>query len=188
MLGHLVSKGLNQLECEVEAYVQIIGGAESTTTTIRTTMYLLAGSPRVFSKLRAEIDEAVDQGKISYPVVKYEEAKQLPYLTACIWEGLGWCPPLFGMMTKVAPPGGDTFNGIFYPEGTEVGACPISMTKRKDIFGEDADIFRPERWIEADPATRAIYDRTVHAVLEWEDLSVSGSILPWWSSTRFSLR
>ena len=28
----------------------------------------------------------------------------------------------------------------------------------------DADIFRPERWIEADPSTRARYERTTEAI------------------------
>ncbi|EXJ87353.1 hypothetical protein A1O3_04312 [Capronia epimyces CBS 606.96] len=164
MLGHMVGKGLNQLECEVEAYVQIIGGAESTTSTIRTTMYLLLSNPGVYAKLRAEIDAAVDRGDISYPVVTYAQARQLPYLQACIWEGLRMYPPLFGLKSKLAPPGGDTIKGIYFPEGTEVGLCDAAMCRRKDIFGDDADVFRPDRWVDADPATRALYDRTVHTI------------------------
>ena len=34
----------------------------------------------------------------------------------------------------------------------------------KDVFGNDADIFRPERWIEADPSTRAKYERTTEVI------------------------
>jgi cytochrome P450 len=38
------------------------------------------------------------------------------------------------------------------------------VTRRKDIYGDDVDIFRPERWIEADASTRAKYERTTDVI------------------------
>jgi len=42
--------------------------------------------------------------------------------------------------------GGDGKHPIFVKKGTRVLHFPYSMHRRKDIFGPDADEFRPERW------------------------------------------
>lgn len=71
-------------------------------------------------RLRAEIDAAAEKGRISSPIQDVE-ARTLPYLQACIKEGLRLFPPVTGLMPKVVPPEGDTFNGVFIPGGTEIG-------------------------------------------------------------------
>jgi cytochrome P450 len=58
-------------------------------------------------------------------------------------------PPAAGLLSKVAPPEGDTFNGVFIPGGTEIGQCAWSIQRSKKVFGDDSAIFRPERWLEA---------------------------------------
>jgi cytochrome P450 len=164
MLGHFVGKGLSQLRCEVEANLQIVAGSDSTTTVLRSTLFLLAGTPMSYAKLRAEIDAATNDGSLSYPVASYTEAQKLPYLTACLWEGLRMYPPLFGLKSKTAPPGGDTFKGVYYPEGAEVAVCDDALCRNIEIFGTDPHLFRPDRWILADTATRVKYRQTVDAV------------------------
>jgi cytochrome P450 len=164
MLGHFVGKGLSQLRCEVEANLQIVAGSDPITTVLRSTLFLLAGTPMSYAKLRAEIDAATNDGSLSYPVTSYSEAQKLPYLTACLWEGLRMYPPLFGLKAKSAPLGGDTFKGVYYPEGTEVAICDDALCRNTSIFGEDAHLFRPDRWVQADPETRVKYRQTVDVV------------------------
>ena len=162
MLGYFVEKGLTQVQCEVEAELQIIAGSDSTTTVLRSTMFLLIANPVAYNKLRAEID--TNAGNMSYPIVKYSEAQKLPYLIACLWEGLRVWPPLFGMKGKCSPPGGETFKGVFYPEGIEMSICDEAMCRNEEVFGKDAQVFRPERWIEADEETRKKYMRVVDSI------------------------
>ena len=50
-------------------------------------------------------------------------------------------------MAKKVPPGGDNFNGIYVPGGTRIGYGGFSVLRNKKIWGEDADVFRPERWL-----------------------------------------
>ena len=164
MLGHFLSQGLSQEQAEVESNVQILAGSDSTATVLRITLMFLIASPDAYAKLRTEIDDAVAAGNISYPVVTYAEAMKLPYLDAVIWEGMRLWPPLIGFLSKLAPKGGDTVNSIFYPEGTEICVCPMGVGRRKDIFGEDADIFRPDRWTEADAAARNKYERATEVI------------------------
>jgi len=164
MLGHFVRKGLSQVQCEVEAKLQIVAGADSTTTVLRSTLYTLAGSPSAYHKLQSELDAASHSGQISGPIITHTEAQKLPYLQACIWEGLRLHPPFVGLVSKLAPPAGETFKDVFYPPGTEVGFCWRRMCRRKDIFGEDAEFFRPERWLEGSQEQRARLRQCVDVV------------------------
>ena len=164
MLGHFVSKGLTQEQAEVESHLQIMAGSDSTSTALRVTFMLLLGSPTAYMKLNAEIGSAIERGQISYPVVTSTETQQMPYLQAVIWEGLRLWPPLFGLQAKMSPPGGEVVNGTFFPGGTEVAICSASVGRKKAVFGPDADIFRPERWIEADVATAERYKKSAEII------------------------
>ena len=59
------------------------------------------------------------------------------------------------------PPGGDTVDGLFLPAGTAIGHNLAGMLMSEDIFGLDADIFRPERFIECDTANKTEMERVV---------------------------
>lgn len=163
MLGSFVEKGISQLQCEVESFLQIIAGADSTTTALRSCIYLLCGSPRVYMKLREEVDSAA-KNMASSTVIKHSEVLKLPYLKAVIQEALRLFPPLFGLKEKTAPPGGEEVGGIFYPEGTSVAICDDAVCRNKDVFGTDSDTFRPERFLEADEALNALRFRTVDVI------------------------
>jgi cytochrome P450 len=110
-------------------------------------MLYLMSSPIFYLKLRNEIDAAIRDGEISSPITD-AEAKELPYLQGVIKEGLRIFPPAAGMTPRTVPPGGDTFNGVFIPEGTDVGYAAFSVHRSKTIYGEDAEVFRPEWWLE----------------------------------------
>lgn len=107
-------------------------------------------SPSVYTKLREEIAEFLNAGRISSPVIRDAEAKEMPYLQAVIKEGLRIWPPLTGLMTKTVPPAGDTFNDVFLPGNTEIAYSAWGVHHNKKTYGEDAEVFRPERWLEAE--------------------------------------
>ena len=54
-------------------------------------------------------------------------------------------------LERHVPTGGETISGIHLPEGTVVGINAWVLHQNKEIFGNDANAFRPERWIETDP-------------------------------------
>jgi cytochrome P450 len=114
-------------------------------------MLYIITSPHVYSTLQAEIDRAVLEVKISSPVITDKEARELPYLQAVIKEGLRIFPPGTGLMAKKVPPEGDKINGVFLPAGTKIGVNMWALLRRKDVFGNDSDVFRPERWLGASP-------------------------------------
>lgn len=123
-------------------------------------MLYLMSSPRVYSSLQAEIDAAVREGRISHPVVTDREARTLPYLQAVVKEGLRIWPPGAGLLVKQVPPEGDTANGCFLPGGTDIGINTWAVMRNTEVFGEDGDIFRPERWLEATPEQLAKMEKS----------------------------
>ena len=54
--------------------------------------------------------------------------------------------------TTTLPVGGgpDGKSTVLVRKGEAVGFCPYAMHRREDIFGPDAALFRPERWLERD--------------------------------------
>jgi cytochrome P450 len=123
-----------------------MAGSDTTATAIRTTFLYVITNPRILSKLRAEISAS----SISSPI-RDSEAKKLPYLQAVIKEGLRICPPLIGLMSKEAPPEGDVIKGMFIPGGCSISYCAFGIFRDKKTWGDDADLFRPERWLEGPP-------------------------------------
>lgn len=154
MMASFIRHGLDQDEVAGEALLQVIAGSDTSAATIRLVLLQLMSSPPSYRKLQAEIDNAIKSGRISSPI-KDSEARQLPYLQAVIKEGLRITPPATGIFSKQVPKGGDVLNGIFVPEGTQIASSSLGLHHSKSIFGEDADLFRPERWIESEGETLA---------------------------------
>jgi len=60
------------------------------------------------------------------------------------------------MRTTVLPTGGgpDRKSPVLIPEGSAVAFSVYSMHRRPDLYGMDAELFRPERWDEDMPLQR----------------------------------
>jgi cytochrome P450 len=110
-------------------------------------MLFIMTNPRVVNTLRSEI---TSHRIPSDRVITDAEARAMPYLQAVIKEGLRIFPPITGLMSKQVPPQGDTFKGTWLPGGTKIGNCTWGLLRRKDIWGEDSDSFKPDRWLETD--------------------------------------
>ncbi|KAI0836308.1 cytochrome P450 [Hypoxylon sp. FL0890] len=152
MLGSWVRHGLTQIQCEVETLFMFVAGTDTTATAIRITILHILATPRVYQRLKSEIASAVQDGKASHPITQ-AEARTLPYLQAVVYEGLRIRPATTSHVSKEVPRGGDTINGKFIPEGTAIGLNFLPLLRSKAMFGEDADVFRPERYLEVDENT-----------------------------------
>lgn len=168
MLGSFIRRGVDRRQCETEVLLQIVAGSDTVATPIRGTLLYLLSSPQAYDRLRTEIDNFIaGRGEIDRDetgVIMNGEALQLPYLQAVIYEGLRMNPPFSGQMGKRVPPGGETLpNGVFVPGGVDIAHSTLSMQRLPEIFGSDVDVFRPERWLEAeaDPARKALMTRAV---------------------------
>jgi cytochrome P450 len=70
-------------------------------------------------------------------------------------------PPLIGYFPKVVPPGGEEILGYHLPAGTAIGTNMSAVLSSTDLFGPDADLFRPERFLKLDEGRRKQMERDV---------------------------
>jgi cytochrome P450 len=154
MLASFIAKGLTAAELESETLTQITAGSDSTASALRLTLHFISTTPRILSRLLAEARAALAAHRLTRPIITDAEARNLPYLQACIKEGLRVYPPVTGLLAKRVPAGGATIDvdGVpkFAPAGTQIGWNSWAMMRHEPIFGPDVDIFRPERWLPRD--------------------------------------
>ena len=136
-------------------------GSDTTATSTRATLVNIITNPLVYAKLQQEIDNAVPS--MSSPI-QIDEAIKLPYLQACIKEGLRILPPVAALRARVTPPEGDYINGHFVPGGVDIGFNLRGM-QRHQIFGSDPEVFRPERWLEPGAEDRIGEMEKVHSLI-----------------------
>lgn len=86
-------------------------------------------------------------------------------------------PPVPTMFPKVVPPQGDEIDGKFIPGGTAIGWNLIPMVRSPQHWGHDPDVFRPERFMEAEEKVRASMERNVDMVFGYGRYGCAGKPL-----------
>lgn len=59
-------------------------------------------------------------------------------------------PPVMGLMARMSDED-DVVCGFKVPARTHVAWAGWSLMKNRAVFGQDADWFEPQRWLDADP-------------------------------------
>ncbi|KAH8657999.1 cytochrome P450 86A1 [Xylariales sp. PMI_506] len=171
VLSTWVAAGLGQKELVNETVVQLGAGGETTSTGIRAAMLYLMTSPRSYHALQQEIDAALESTAISCPLSE-QEVVNLPYLQAVVKETLRLFMP--AAFFPKSSPNEEILCGLKIPAGVSVEMAYKPALRTKEIFGEDANMFRPERWIASSPDTLALMDETLRFVFggpsRWECL------------------
>lgn len=141
----------------------MFAGSDTTAITLRAIFYYLMKNPSDLKALRAELDQQEEQGLFTGEgdLVRWNEVRELPFLNAVVKEALR-CHPAVGLpLERVVPPEGLDINGYHLPGGTIVGVSAWVIHRNKEIFGEDADHWRPCRWIEASEEEKRLMDSTL---------------------------
>ncbi|KAG8168755.1 hypothetical protein KVR01_001504 [Diaporthe batatas] len=138
---HVVSRMACITKCRVTAH-------DVLAISLRAVLYYLGKNAAMRVKVRAEIREAELAGKLSL-VAQQRETSDLEYVNAVIMEALRIHPSTGLMFERYVPAGGVVLHDKFIPAGTTIGVNAWVFNRDKDIFGEDSDVFRPERWIES---------------------------------------
>lgn len=145
MLDSFLEKGLSREQADTELVISLVAGSDTTSTAVQSTLMAIISNPRVYEKLQHEIEQAISQDLVSNPIQE-AEANRLPYLQACILEGLRKHPPVGQLRERMVPPEGDSILGYRVPGGTFIGFNGRG-TQLNAVFGDDPEVFRPERWL-----------------------------------------
>ena len=130
--------------------LQMSAGPDTTASGLRATLLCIITNPRVHRKLYAEIEDIVARGNFGTlpdSIVTDEQTQTLPYLQACINEGLRWFPPISALLSKKTPPEGDEICGYQVPGGVAIAISTKAIHRNASLFGPDEECFRPERWL-----------------------------------------
>lgn len=128
----------------------ISGAGDTTASTLTGILFYLMKNPKDMETLRSELDSHNILGKT---VPESSEVSKLPFLNAVIKESMRCFSSATWPIERVVPAGGVTIEGTFIPEGTSVGVLPAAVHLNTEIYGSDANIFRPSRWLEANEQT-----------------------------------
>ena len=141
-----------------ECLALMIASQDSTAAFVAAFINNLIQRPHIYKKLKDEISAFEREAKLSSPVVKFTETNTMPFFLACAKETLRLNPSTPIILPRRVSKGGVVLNGILVPENSEIGANPYIIHRDKDIFGKDAETFRPERWFE-DPERSRLMDK-----------------------------
>lgn len=124
-------------------------GRDTTALTMTWMFYSVLSQPRVLKNLRRELDTVLgpryDPERLSYEVVMTE----LPYLKAVFHETLRLYPQT-PRNARVAVADDIMPDGTRVCAGDLIGFSLWTMGRNRSVWGEDAAVFVPERWIVED--------------------------------------
>jgi len=123
----------------------LAAGHETTATSMGWACYWLCRNPSMQAKLRAEIRAHLPSPRTPGGTISNTDVDGLPYLNAVCNEVLRLTPPV-ALTSRIAAH--DTsILGQPVPRDTSVIICPWAINVNKELWGEDAGDFNPERWI-----------------------------------------
>ncbi|MCG8317358.1 MAG: cytochrome P450 [Pseudomonadales bacterium] len=132
-----------------EVYGLMIGGHETSAATASWLMIWLQQQPEVYCKIREELLVFIRKEGRHDPLL----ASELPYITACLNESQRITPSAPGYIRWLKE---DTKIGDWIiPGGTAVLPNIYATHRRKDIYGDDALQFNPERWLTKNGGNRS---------------------------------
>lgn len=139
--SRLLAAGVSKQETTLQCMAVIFAGTDSTAVKLVTIIFHLVQKPDIHECLRRELEAATKDD--------VADLQTLPYLRAVVREGLrlGMANP--ARFSRTAPKGGFETNGIYLPEGTDVGLAPYVLHHNPELFPEPFE-FHPERWLDGD--------------------------------------
>ncbi|OAL42680.1 cytochrome P450 alkane hydroxylase [Pyrenochaeta sp. DS3sAY3a] len=139
----------------------LAAGRDTTACLLSWTFFLLVRHAQIMTKLRHEIAEICTPDV----VLDRDVVRKMPYLQNVLKETLRLYPSVpvntrTTIRTTVLPTGGgpDRTSPVLIPDGSAVAFSVYSMHRRPDLYGMDAELFRPERWDEEMPLQQSPTD------------------------------
>jgi benzoate 4-monooxygenase len=135
---------LGRAELTAEALTQLIAGSDTTSNTSCALLYWVLKTPGVIQKLQKELDAAIPD-EIDVP--GFMTVKDLPYLQNVVNETLRIHSTSSLGLPRLVPPGdGVDILGHHFPPYTVLSVPAYTIHHSKEIWGQDADEFNPDRW------------------------------------------
>ena len=165
--GFFLSKKLFTEFVIINVHIRSFAGSETVATALRAAVLYIASNPLVVDRMRTEMEIAgISRDRPTKTIISYAQARKIPYLTAVVREVLRMHPPAIGALEKQVDKGGDVVpDGRHVPAGTRFYTSIWATLRDPEVFGPDAELFRPERWLEVvEPEKKRLMDRSADLV------------------------
>jgi len=140
----------------------LFAGHDTTSILISWALYELSRTPRALAAVRAELDTVLGADATDPPAVRARildrdpSLQHMPYIAAVVKETLRLHPPAGA--SRVIPPGTNYMlplpdGGQQCIDGMLVYSCHKLIHTDRRIFGDTAEHFAPERWLDERAAT-----------------------------------
>lgn len=121
----------------------LAAGHETTASALTWATFLLSKHPEVQTKLRKEVREHI--GSLN-DAINDTIIDGMPYLHAVCQEVLRVYAPVPVTMREAVSD--TTLMGHYVPKGSVIMLCMWAVNFSKELWGPDADEFKPERWMQ----------------------------------------
>jgi cytochrome P450 len=135
--------GLSKQEMYKNAGLFMLAGTETTATLLSGLTFHLLQNPARMQKLVTEIRSSFQHEN----ELTIERLQALPYLHACVEEGLRMYPPVTNGLPRVVPTQGTVVDNKVVPGGTIVYSHNLATYRNPNNF-RDPYSFIPERWLD----------------------------------------
>ncbi|KAG1697035.1 hypothetical protein DVH05_017421 [Phytophthora capsici] len=122
----------------------LIAGRDTTAQALSWFFYNVSKNPQVEIEIRKEIEEKLPK----FGTATMEDVSQLVYLEAALKETLRLHPSV-PFEPKQTVEDTTLSDGTFVPAGSAIGLATYAMGRMTQVWGADAEEFKPERWINA---------------------------------------
>ncbi|KAK3374301.1 cytochrome P450 [Lasiosphaeria ovina] len=137
----------------------ILAGADTSANLLAAAMYMALKHGHVWARLAADVRALACDPALPVP---YAAARTLPYLDAVLRETMRLHPVVGMPLERRVPAGGLALPNAdplkMIPPGTAVGVNAYVLGRNPSLWGADADVFRPERWLDAEAAAKESED------------------------------
>lgn len=135
---------LEQTQLRDELVTLLLGGADTTATSMSWTLVWLLKNPQAMQALRQELTAATQEAELTEL-----DIEQLSYLDAVVKESSRISPMLFNSSVRLLKQPMQV-GQYQLPVGTMVANCNYLVHHREDIYAEPA-LFKPERFLNQKP-------------------------------------
>ncbi|GMR56367.1 hypothetical protein PMAYCL1PPCAC_26562, partial [Pristionchus mayeri] len=133
-----------------QCMVFLLAGFDTTSISLSYLTHLLANHPEVQEKLREEVDA------FAHEDLDMEQLGELKYMECVIKETLRHYPLANVVVSRECTKACE-IKGYKFEVGDMVATDTWSLHMDKEIWGEDAEEFRPERWLEESSRARTAF-------------------------------
>ncbi|CAG8979569.1 hypothetical protein HYALB_00013453 [Hymenoscyphus albidus] len=154
-LEALAQETRDVLELRSQILNILLAGRDTTAATLGWTFFQLVRHPEVYQRLRKIIlrEFGTYSECVPHRDISFQKLKSCSYLQHTLSETLRlfpvvpWNNRVANKDTSLPTGGGpDGKRKIFVPKGGQISYSVHVMQRRKDLWGEDAAEFKPERW------------------------------------------